>query len=217
MIKNRKISYLICVLMIVSIFSPAIDKSSASTPGPWRLWIDDYNHVELVNNSVISANSSLIAFSNYPVKIGFIYVNGTQNQTLENWTIYNESSSSIALNFKISDGSTGDRQKPFSLILQPNIDPYVIKMVAIDSQCNHTSITYIESTNDKQDPGFDLSMNTNSTTYDNFNNSCVPDTTTTSSTTSTTSKKAGTPGFEYFLIIPSLILLVQFKKKHIKK
>ena len=196
--------------------TPAITNSTSPSGD---IWIDYYNHTVLTDGGVISANASLIAFSEHPVQMGFIFVNntsgkGTTNVTLKDWTVYNPNpNASVAIKQKIADGGSGDYTHPFSLTLPPNLDPLEINLTIYDNYCNMDSIVYHEDTNNNQDPGFNLSINSYTPTISNYK--CTPISSGGLSISTTTVTK--TPSFDLFTIgiIPGVIVSksLLFKKK----
>lgn len=189
--------------------------SSSSETYSWKIGISYENiTTDLVNNSIISYKAALVGYSNHSVAIGFVYVNGTQELTLENWQYIHSSPSEITfVNAKVSDGSSGDYDHPFSLTLGANLDPYIITMTLIDTQCNVKNVTYIEDTNNQTDTLYSSITNTNTTSFNGY--SCVPQMPASITTTTTTVTKS--TNFEPLLILPALVTLVLIRKRTVKK
>lgn len=209
MFKTSKIVFMICVLMMISIFSPISSitsaKSTSTTSSDWEIGIAYSNRTILTNGSTIAFHSYLIAFSNQSVEMAFIFVNNSQVESLGSW--HEETSSAVAaLNYKLLQGS-GNRTitpyaliSPFSLAIPAN-QSSTVGMTAYQSDCSSTSVSY--------------TVNANSTQDGNYSSSSITNTTNSADYCTTTSNASN--GFEYFMIVPSLLVFIVLKRKSSRK
>lgn len=201
--KHKKTIVLMLIMSLSMIFpfqQGLTSIESTNTNDGWDLWFAYSNGTRLMNGSTLPAKSYLYAVSNQSVKIAYIYVDGKQNQVLSDW----QNGSFPAINnlyLKIAQGGNTS-YKPFSAILPINSSSTTISMTAYNNQCSPNTVSNSVSTNSSQATNFNSSTITNSTSSQNNCN------------TSTNSNS--TPGFEFYLILPSIMLLVLLSKKKLK-
>ena len=181
--------------MLVSMFSLVMmevsSNNSSNTSSNWEIGITYSNGTQFIDGGVISSRSHLLVYSNRMIFVGIIYLNGQQVEILQNWkkkTLLQQGS-----NYKIAQGS-GDRTiTPYSL-KTPVGKTVTIKMEVIAYDCSTTSISLNENTINSQDPSFNLTSITNS--LSTSNSICkIP------------SSNSNADGFQFFLLVPTILLL----------